>query len=78
MSVFNLPPLSNIVLKDLLTKGWRWKGLALYQKTGVLDYTNSRQGPIRLIPPKDQRHHLEDYECGIITKGELKARLNIP
>ena len=51
MSVFDLPKLPK-PLGELISQGWKWKGLSLYQKTGKMDFIDKRHGPIRLIPPQ--------------------------
>ena len=70
MSVFNLKPLP-ISLKILVKNGWEWKGLTLYQKTGILDFISNIHGPIRLVPPLHLQSHLDNYHDGLITKKEL-------
>ena len=70
MSVFDLKPLP-VSLKILVKNGWRWKGLGLYQKTGIMDFKSDIHGPIRLIPPLHLQFHLDNYLDGLITKTEL-------
>ena len=77
MSVFKLPPLKSPNLGALISQGWRWKGLALYQTTSALDFLDKRHGPIRLTPPSQLQDHLDNYQDGIITKTELHAKLGL-